>query len=236
MMFFPGRQVLPLAPEESLPSDFYVLANCEPQEDSFRLSVTASVHGRVLQREELLPQERIQQKEEGLFEYTLGRLAYNILSSLTGICPPWGILTGIRPIKQFIQAMERFEKPQEAESWFRDTMLVSEQKIRLGMLTAKAESGIIASSHRKISACTFPFPFAQRDAFTVHRSIPSLNLPPDSAVSELMSSDCVTFPHYPGNRVSRKPSTLGEAPPPRMSATSSNSLLSYSEKFRTPAR
>lgn len=39
-------------------------------------------------------------------EHRFGVLAYTLLSEGTGVRPPWGVLTGIRPVKLFAARME----------------------------------------------------------------------------------------------------------------------------------
>jgi oxygen-independent coproporphyrinogen-3 oxidase len=52
--------------------------------------------------------------------------------------PPWGMLSGVRPVKLPTRAMEEGATPQEAEAQLRDTYRVSPQRRRLAMDCAQA--------------------------------------------------------------------------------------------------
>ena len=69
-------------------------------------------------------------------EHELCRLIYHILSEKTGITPPWGIMTGIRPVKKVIELM-RAGKPKDAIfSELTDKYEISPKKLQLAYDTA----------------------------------------------------------------------------------------------------
>ena len=73
------------------------------------------------------------------------REIYRKLSHITGKKPPWGILTGIRPVKLFGETLERTGDLQAAEKHMKDVFILSDSKLNLikGMyLRQKAAIGI----------------------------------------------------------------------------------------------
>ena len=91
-------------------------------------------------------------------ERELSVLLYKILSEITGICPPWGILTGIRPIKLFRNVVKEkgFE---EAKRHFKNKFLVSDEKISLTIKTEAEEEKILNLSKKESFSLYISIPF-----------------------------------------------------------------------------
>ena len=70
---------------------------------------------------------------------------YGLLVRLTGREQPWGILTGVRPIKLFRRLTDKGGRDY-AERYFSEKLLVSEEKVRLSSLTEQYEKRILALS------------------------------------------------------------------------------------------
>ena len=81
-------------------------------------------------------------------ERILGKAMYKALSEALGICPPWGILTGVRPIK--LVHSHTFD----AYDFLVNKSFVSEKKAVLALKTAENESRIISLS-RPDSFCLY---------------------------------------------------------------------------------
>ena len=79
-------------------------------------------------------------------EHKFGVVLYQLLSEVTGIRPPWGILTGVRPVKLLVQkqaaGLDRFQ----LERYFCRDCLVSENKYSLALQTAGREQEILRRS------------------------------------------------------------------------------------------
>ncbi len=84
-------------------------------------------------------------------------LLFKLLSEYTGLRPPWGILTGVRPIK-LLHRLIRDYGAESAEKYFRGKLLVTEEKTKLALTTEMNE--------RKIIECSKP------DSFSLYVSIP----------------------------------------------------------------
>lgn len=90
-------------------------------------------------------------------ELSMATLLYKLLEDLTGISLSWGLLTGVRPIKLFRKLCEETGE-EGAESYFRDSLLVSCDKINLARTTCLNEQRILDLS--------------KKDSFSLYISIP----------------------------------------------------------------
>lgn len=91
-------------------------------------------------------------------ELILAQLLYDILTSMTGLTPPWGILTGVRPSK-LLRTLIAENGENEATDYFRNQLYVSDKKTQLALSVAKAEDRIIALSGEKSYSLYVSIPF-----------------------------------------------------------------------------
>ncbi|MBQ8572413.1 MAG: coproporphyrinogen dehydrogenase HemZ [Ruminococcus sp.] len=90
-------------------------------------------------------------------ELLLATLLYKCLSKICNRTLPWGLLTGVRPIKLFRRLADDIGR-EEAEKYFNDTLLVSKEKINLAKVTEANERRILELS--------------RKDSFSLYISIP----------------------------------------------------------------
>ncbi len=90
-------------------------------------------------------------------ERTMAAVLYELLVKMTGRPQPWGILTGVRPIKLFRRFAEK-NGTQYAKDFFRNQFFVSEEKTDLCALTETYEKKILSLS--------------RPDSFSLYVSIP----------------------------------------------------------------
>lgn len=83
---------------------------------------------------------------------------YKLLQSYTGITQPWGILTGVRPIKLMRRLCNSVGKDKAAQ-YFRDGLLVTDSKTDLALQTEAIERQIIELSQRKSFSLYVSIPF-----------------------------------------------------------------------------
>lgn len=69
-------------------------------------------------------------------EHEMCRLIYHILSEKTGITPPWGLMTGIRPVKKVIELIRQELPKEKIFSSLRDKYEVTDKKLQLAYDTA----------------------------------------------------------------------------------------------------
>ena len=91
-------------------------------------------------------------------ELEMGKLLFRVLSSVTGIVPPWGVLTGVRPSKLMTKYINE-KGEEEAMRHFTEDLYVSDNKARLARNVAKAESGIITLSSPRSFSLYVSIPF-----------------------------------------------------------------------------
>lgn len=83
-----------------------------------------------------------EEKEEQL---ETAAIVYRCFSKILNYSSPWGILTGVRPAKLFLQK-QRLLGEQKAEEYFRSKLLVTPQKTELCRAAIKGEEQIISLS------------------------------------------------------------------------------------------
>lgn len=74
--------------------------------------------------------------DRNTLEHELCRLIYHILSRLSGITPPWGMMTGIRPVKKVIELMQQGISDDDIERQLTEKYEISPKKYRLAYDTA----------------------------------------------------------------------------------------------------
>lgn len=72
-------------------------------------------------------------------EAALCRLLYGIMKKLTGIAPPWGMLTGIRPVKKFNALIDEGLSKDEIFRRMKSEYDVSDKKLKLAYTTAETQ-------------------------------------------------------------------------------------------------
>ena len=91
-------------------------------------------------------------------ERLLAKAVVRVLREITGIVPPWGILTGIRPAK-LMRGYINSEGKEKAEEIFRDFFEVSEEKTALAKSVAEYENISIAMSGKNSFSLYISIPF-----------------------------------------------------------------------------
>ncbi len=103
-------------------------------------------------------EQSVADKTEKESEIVLAQLLYDVFTSLTGITPPWGILTGVRPSK-LMRTLIAENGEKEAVKYFSDDLFVTDRKTELALSVAKAEDKIIALSGEKSFSLYVSIPF-----------------------------------------------------------------------------
>lgn len=91
-------------------------------------------------------------------ERLLAKAMLKVLSSLTGIKPPWGILTGVRPAKLMRQYINS-EGEERAKEIFTSFLEVSPEKTELAAKVAGYENACIAMSGKNSCSLYVSIPF-----------------------------------------------------------------------------
>ena len=105
--------------------------------------------------EAIAPEDKADDKN--YCELTIAQHLCKQLIALTGFNPPWGLLTGIRPMK-LLRMLTRDYGKEAAERRFKDEYLVSDKKIALSRRTIIGEDKILS--------------LAQDNSFSLYISVP----------------------------------------------------------------
>ena len=92
-------------------------------------------------------------------EWALGRTLYRAVSRLCGVTPPWGVLTGIRPVKLVRDRLSAGMDEDEIVGDFGRSYYVTEQKARLCVTCAREEERIVALSRPDSASLYISIPF-----------------------------------------------------------------------------
>ena len=97
-------------------------------------------------------------EDKNTCELTAAQLLFRQFTRLTGFNPPWGLLTGIRPMK-LLRMLTRDYGEAEADRRFREDYLVSDRKLVLGRRTVQNEDRILALSRDNSFSLYLSVPF-----------------------------------------------------------------------------
>ena len=91
-------------------------------------------------------------------EMQMGRMVYSLFGEYTGFYPKWGVLTGVRPSKLLINTEKQMGRV-KAEAYFKNDLLVSDEKFNLARIVADCEEKIIATSKPQSMSLYVSIPF-----------------------------------------------------------------------------
>jgi oxygen-independent coproporphyrinogen-3 oxidase len=91
-------------------------------------------------------------------EMQMGRMVYTLFGEYTGFFPKWGVLTGVRPSKLLINTEAKLGREKTYE-YFRNDLLVTDEKFDLARTVADYEEKIIATSKENSFSLYVSIPF-----------------------------------------------------------------------------
>ncbi len=92
-------------------------------------------------------------------EYEICRALFLLLREVTGICPPWGMLTGVRPVRLVRRLGEAGNSAEQVKEILCGKYFVSEGKYRLAAQTAENECGALALNTPRSCSLYIGIPF-----------------------------------------------------------------------------
>lgn len=114
--------------------DSFIIAGSEQREDGIKLYTDIKLNGgNTTHEEKLLPGI----PDKSTAEHELCRLIYHVLSRKTGIVPPWGLMTGIRPVKKVTELIQQGLSRSEIEKKLTERYELSADKFDLAYRTAE---------------------------------------------------------------------------------------------------
>ena len=91
-------------------------------------------------------------------EMQMGRMVYSLMGEYTGFYPKWGVLTGVRPSKLLINTEKQLGR-EKTENYFKNDLLVSDEKFQIAREVADWEEKIISTSSPKSFSLYVSIPF-----------------------------------------------------------------------------
>ncbi len=123
------------------------------------------------------------ESDKSMVERELCRLIYRILSEKTGIIQPWGILTGIRPVKKVVDLIRQGYNENDIYSQLSDKYEVSDKKLKLAYQTAVNQIPILDKIDSKAVSLYVSIPFCPTRcsycSFVSHSMDSAIKLMPD---------------------------------------------------------
>ncbi len=97
--------------------------------------------------------------EKNIAEHELCRLIYHILCRKTGIYPPWGLMTGIRPVKKVIELIQQGFSHNQTEKILTEHFELSPKKFSLAYETAINQLPILNNIDTHAASLYISIPF-----------------------------------------------------------------------------
>lgn len=158
-MFFPGETVETLTEpfSRARATGDFVATQIKKQRTRACAFVLLSREGKTARAREFFALKDAENKSE-TWKY-LGRAFYRAASKICGFQPPWGILTGVRPVKLFREKMAEGLGSDDATRLFEDKYFVSPKKAILCAETAEIEERIVRLSNPESFSLYVSIPF-----------------------------------------------------------------------------
>lgn len=158
----------------------YISAGISRHDGVIKLYATVALENDVKIRDSTqLPYD----SSEDLQEHELCRLLYDILRKITGISPPWGLMTGIRPVKKFTKLMSEGKSYGEIKKILTEKYEISGSKFDLAFRTASNQLPLLTRQDKKSVGLYVSVPFCPSRcsycSFVSHSMNSALKLIPD---------------------------------------------------------
>ncbi len=97
--------------------------------------------------------------DRSICEHEICRLIYICMQKLTGITPPWGLMTGIRPVKKITALLEAGADKKQAFDTIKKKFMVSDSRLELAYMTAVNQMPLIDNYSPKTVSLYVSIPF-----------------------------------------------------------------------------
>lgn len=135
--------------------DDFIIASCNNSENEIMLSAKISLNGTADYDAKILPPDT----DKKTAEHELCRIIYHILCRKTRITPPWGLMTGIRPVKKVTELMAQGLSHDEIKERLENRYELSPKKFRLAYATAVNQLPILDNIDRHAASLYVSIPF-----------------------------------------------------------------------------
>ena len=133
---FPGELPVyePIGPED----DAWAIVSLEENGEWCRVTVELSWQGKTETRQYACALSGTDFAREGQRRHAVGAAFFLAAQAVSGTCPPWGMLTGVRPDKPATAALAAGKTPAEAQALLEDFYYVTPDRAALAAETAAA--------------------------------------------------------------------------------------------------
>ncbi len=100
-----------------------------------------------------------QYADEKTYEHEICRLVFLCLKKLTGINPPWGLLTGIRPVRKMTELIEKGYSKNDCFDTLRNQYMTSDRRLELAYQTAENQVPLLKTVDPKSISIYISIPF-----------------------------------------------------------------------------
>lgn len=139
-------------------NDDYIITKVIKEEKSYILQVEVKLEGKEIKKEDIVKNDLEDIERE--CERKLALILFKCLSELLNVLPPWGIITGVRPVKLMRKLLKQMGK-EKACLYFKEEFNVSDDKIALCLETLKEEEKILKLSNEKSFSLYVSIPFCK---------------------------------------------------------------------------
>lgn len=156
-LFFPAERILFACDLSEIPEDSKnVFTSVDDKSDELVFTCKADIDGKKEEYSFFVP--KAGNDSDSKKERLLAKAIFLVMKRITGIAPPWGILTGIRPAKLMRQHMKT-DGEERAREIFTSFFEASEEKTRLAMSVARYENTCIELSEKNSFSLYVSIPF-----------------------------------------------------------------------------
>lgn len=137
---FPGEKPVygPITPQD----DSWAVVSLNEEADRCHVEVELCVGGRSAAHCLSAPLEGTEYQREGQRRRAMGRCFFLAARALTGTTPPWGMLTGVRPVKLPTRSLLAGATPEQARKEMEEDLYVSPRRARLAVDCAQASAAV----------------------------------------------------------------------------------------------
>lgn len=154
-LFFPYERIVTAKTPPERPGRVSVYAGIAKLEGALSFTARIRMENGEEQTAEARRDQPCPEKEQ---ERVLGVVLFRVLQAATGVTPAWGILTGIHPVKLFRQLCAE-QGETEARRWFREELLVSDEKIETARRTMQGELPVLRETDDRSFSLYLSIPF-----------------------------------------------------------------------------
>ena len=133
MNLFPGEKPVyePILPGD----DTWAIVSLREEAERCHVTVELSFHGKALPYSYGCPLHGTDFEKEGQRRHAIGAAFFLAARQLTGVNPPWGMLTGVRPDKPVTWALSEGKSPAQAQAMLESEYFVTPDRAALAVET-----------------------------------------------------------------------------------------------------